>query len=188
MPEFQKPKPAKLVIAVLFSDEARLSLAQEKLQQPFGEIDFTSSFFEFNITNYYQTEMGQPIFRLFYSFKKLISPEDLAPIKLQTIAIEQEIAIANNRKVNLDPGYLDTDKFVFASTKYNGDKIYLANGIWADMTLRYEKGTFLPYPWSFPDFRSGVYDKIFLRIRAIYKKQLRDFLKTSPSFSNEPQR
>jgi hypothetical protein len=66
---------------------------------------------------------------------------------------------------------LDTDKFILASAKANAQKIYLAHGIWADPTLRYEKGRYLPFPWSFPDFRSERYQKTFLRLRDIYKKQ-----------------
>jgi len=73
------------------------------------------------------------------------------------------------RKVNLDPGYLDYDKFVLASAKYNGQKIYLDCGIWADLTLHYEKGKFDPYPWSFPDFKSRMYDGAFLEMRRLYK-------------------
>ncbi|RPJ03325.1 MAG: DUF4416 family protein, partial [Spirochaetaceae bacterium] len=73
------------------------------------------------------------------------------------------------RKVNLDPGILDYDKFVLASAKYNGQKVYLDMGIWADLTLHYEKGKFDPYPWSFPDFKSRIYDGAFMEMRRLYK-------------------
>ncbi|MBN2201839.1 DUF4416 family protein [bacterium] len=75
------------------------------------------------------------------------------------------------RQVNFDPGYMDYDKFVLASAKYNGQKIYLDCGIWADLTLHYEKGRFDPYPWSFPDFKSGLYQEVFQEIRARFKAQ-----------------
>jgi hypothetical protein len=75
------------------------------------------------------------------------------------------------RRVNLDPGIMDYDKFVLASAKYNGQKVYLDRGIWADLTLHYEKGRFDPYPWSFPDFKSRIYDGAFMEIRQLYKKQ-----------------
>ncbi len=166
-------KPVKLIVAVLYAEATRLQLAQQELAKAFGEIDCTSSHFSFEATNYYFNEMGAPIFRLFYSFDRLISPEDLAAIKLRTNDIEQALAVDGKRCVNLDPGYLDTDKFVLASAKYHGYKIYLRNGIWADMTLHYEKGRFTAMPWSFPDFKSGAYEKEFLRMREIYKKQLK---------------
>jgi hypothetical protein len=169
----QSPLPVKLIMAVLYSDEERLLEARGRLIQRFGAIDFISPRFAFEVTDYYVPEMGAPIFRLFYSFEPLVSPGDLANIKLATNALEDVLAVEGQRRVNLDPGYLDTDKFVLASAKYNGQKVYLADGIWADLTLRYEKGHFSAYPWSFPDFRSGEYEKTFLRIREIYKGQLK---------------
>ena len=167
------PLPVKLVVAALYSDENRLAVARERLVQQFGSIDFTSVPFPFEVTDYYVPEMGAPIIRIFYAFEKLASPGELARIKLTTNAIEDELATDGQRQVNLDPGYLDPDKFVLASAKYNGQKIYLSDGIWADLTLHYEKGHFSAYPWSFPDFRSGEYEKAFLRMREIYKGQLK---------------
>lgn len=169
----QSPLPVKLIVAVLHSDENRLFEARERLVEQFGPIDFTSPPFSFEVTDYYVPEMGAPIFRLFYAFADLLSPGDLARIKLATNMIEDQLAIDRQRRVNLDPGYLDHYKFVLASAKYNGQKVYLADGIWADLTLHYEKGHFNAYPWSFPDFRSGAYEKTFLRIREIYKSQLK---------------
>lgn len=168
----QTVKPVKLVVAVLFADETRLPLALKELTEPFGKIDYTSAPFPFEATHYYEQEMGAPIFRRFYSFEQLISPEDLATVKLRANEIEQSLAVNGKRTINLDPGYLDTDKFVLASTKYHGYKIYLRDGVWADMTLHYEKGRFTALPWSFPDFKSGAYEKAFLRVREIYKQQL----------------
>jgi hypothetical protein len=169
----QPPLPVKLIVAALYSDENILLTARERLVQKFGLIDLISPLFDFEVTMYYVPEMGSPQRRLFYSFEKLIAPDELARAKLATNAIEDELAINGQRKVNLDPGYLDTDKFVLASAKYNGQKIYLADGIWADLTLHYEKGHFSAYPWSFPDFRSDEYEKTFLRIREVYKGQLK---------------
>ena len=45
------------------------------------------------------------------------------------------------------------------------------DGIYADLTLRYEKGNYFPFPWSFPDFKEGHYNKMLLRIRELYKQQ-----------------
>jgi hypothetical protein len=169
----QSPIAVKLIVAVLYSDESRLFEGRERMVEQFGPIDFASPPFSFEVTNYYVPEMGAPIFRIFYAFTHLVSPGDLARIKLATNKIEDSLTIDRQRRVNLDPGYLDHDKFVLASAKYNGQKVYLAEGIWADLTLHYEKGRFSAYPWSFPDFRSGAYEKTFLQIREIYKGQLK---------------
>lgn len=166
-------KPVKLIVAVLFADPARLQTARHELTKAFGEIDHSSSHFPFEATHYYAQELGAPILRAFFSFVRLVSPEELAVLKLRTNSLEEMLKVAGKRSVNLDPGYLDADKFVLASAKYHGYKIYLGKGIWADMTLHYEKGRFTALPWSFPDFKSGAYEKEFLQIREIYKRQLK---------------
>lgn len=170
----KEPPLVKLVVAVLYASEELREEARAAMVYLFGEIDFTSETFVFDSTDYYAEEMGQPLSRVFFAFHKLVDPGTLATVKLATNEIEDQLASDNKRHVNLDPGYLDTDKFVLASAKANAQKIYLAHGIWADPTLRYEKGQYLPFAWSFPDFRSGRYQNTFMRLRDIYKKQRRD--------------
>ncbi len=173
-----EPVPVKLICGILFSDEALLGAALEALVERYGHIDYRSPLYPFTITDYYNGEMGTPIQRLFVAFESLISPGALAEIKVACNALEEALAIAGLRKVNLDPGYIDYDKLVLASAKYNAHKIYLDQGIYADPTLHFEKGAYLAAPWAFPDFKSGLYSEAFLRIRARYKGQLRK-LRTS---------
>ena len=167
----QEPGDVKLFMGILYSDTVVLTKSLVVLQEHYGEIDYRSQSFEFAITDYYVHEMGEPIFRLFISFERLIHPKTISRIKIETNDIEVKLALDGNRKVNLDPGYMDYDKVVLASAKYNGQKIYLDDGIWADLTLYFEKGRFHPYPWSFPDFKKGIYEDVFLEIRRRLKKQ-----------------
>ena len=167
------PEPVKLFFGILYSDRSRLDSAVALLEERYGPEDYRSPEFRFLETDYYEAEMGKPIFRVFISFDRLISPGDLATIKTETNQIEDHVSDRGSRKVNLDPGYMDYDKVVLASAKYNGQKIYLDLGIWADLTLHYEKGGYHPYPWSFPDFKKGIYDRVFLDMRALFKKQRR---------------
>ncbi len=161
----------KLFTGVLYTDEKLLQRTKAALEEYYGSIDFESDTFEFTISEYYRPEMGWPIFRLFWTFDPLINPKQIAKIKIECNDIENALAVRGKRKINLDPGYMDYDKIVLASAKYNGQKVYLDYGIYADLTLRYEKGDFYPYPWSFPDFKGGDYNKTFLRIREIFKVQ-----------------
>ena len=167
------PDPVKLFLGILYSDEDLLQRAKKILQEKYGSIDYESQSFPFTITNYYVPEMGSPIFRIFLSHEPLIQPNEIARIKLETNEIEDQLVLDGKRKVNLDPGYMDTCKAVLASVKYNGPKIYLDRGIYADLTLQYEKGRFHSFPWSFPDFKTGQYERSFLRIRELYKTQLK---------------
>ncbi len=164
-----EPEPVKFFVAILYSDADLLEKAIGVLQEKFGRIDYRSPAFEFKVTDYYEAEMGEPIYRKFVSFEKLINPGELAAIKIATNQLEDELAVDGRRKVNLDPGYMDFHKVILASAKYNSQKIYLDHGIYADPTLWYEKGEFKPYPLSFPDFKAGVYNQTFLHIRGLFK-------------------
>jgi len=170
----QEPVPAKLLCGVLYSDRDKVNQAYEMLESRWGSLDWRSKEFPFDITDYYVKEMGSPIYRIFLSFRELINPREIVQIKLECNKIEDVLAANGQRRVNLDPGYMDYDKVVLASAKYAGHKIYLDDGIYADVTLMYRKGKYHPTMWSFPDFRSDCYQGIFMYIRTLYKKQLRN--------------
>lgn len=170
------PVPVKLICGILYSDAALLEAAMSRLEQSYGRIDYHSPHFAFTITDYYVAEMGSPIWRLFCSFHDLISPAELPGIKIACNALEAQLEVESRRKVNLDPGYMDYDKLVLASAKYNAHKIYLDLGIYADATLFYHKGQYQAAPFAFPDFRSGEYNEAFMYIRARYKGELRKIL------------
>jgi len=165
------PPPVNLFVGVLYTDDVLLENAIDALKQRYGVLDYRSSVFDFDVSEYYVPEMGSPIRRIFVSFQPLVLPNAIARIKVETNRIEETLSVGGRRKVNLDCGYLDFDKAVLASAKYNGQKVYLDLGIWADLTLRYEKGNFYPYPWSFPDFKSGRYNRVFLDMRLLYRRK-----------------
>lgn len=92
-----------------------------------------------------------------------------------TTNLEQRLANKSNRQVNIDIGYLDDNKVVLASCKRAGQKIYLADGIWADFIARYKYGRYHTFEWSFPDFKDGRYNDDLVKMRAIYLTQLRQW-------------
>lgn len=168
-----KVKPVKYFVGALFTDKEILNKSINDLENSFSNVDLESDDFPFDITRYYNKEMGEPIFRRFLSFAKLRSPGEIAEAKLTSNATEDKYRINGNRKVNLDVGYIDCDKVVLASAKYGIHKIYINKGIYADMALHYGKGKFTPYPWAFMDFKSDCYYQFFLEVRELYKNQLR---------------
>jgi len=168
--------PVKYFVGALYSAEAILDKALKSLEKQLSPVDCQSKSFPFRVTNYYDEEMGAPLFRKFFSFTGLASPGFLAQAKILTNGTEEQFAIDGRRKVNLDIGYLDYDKVVLASVKYGIHKIFLDAGIYADLALHYEKGKFQPYPWAFLDFRTAEYYPFFLKIRALYKSQVRQFV------------
>ncbi|MFH0919887.1 MAG: DUF4416 family protein [Fibrobacterota bacterium] len=166
------PTTIKTIAAVLTPDQAALEKALAELAPLFGPTDFTGPLLPFDVTDYYEKEMGGPLFRSIVSFTNPGDAGDLACHKRKTMSVEASLRNGSGgRLVNIDTGYLDFDRMVLASVKPGPYKVYMADGIWADLTLHYEKGAFHPMPWTFADFKDGRYNKAFMRIRELFKKQ-----------------
>ena len=146
------------------------------MQKQSWEIQQQSEEFSFDQTDYYTTEMGEGIKRCFLSIKGLQPLESSADWKLKTEEIEQQLSNKGKRRINLDPGYLDLSKVVLLSGKEGSHKIYLRNGVWADLVLLKDKGGYRNFPWTFPDIRTGRYDDFFLQLRAEFKKEKSSWL------------
>lgn len=166
--------PVKVIIGVLTAEPSILSNVYHQLTHHFGNIDYTSELLTFTSTNYYKDEMGTDIHRQFISFENLIDADTLARNKVITNQVEQSyLSIGTTkRRVNLDVGYICLAKLVLASTKDHAHRIYLNNGIYAEITLRYYQKTFQPWEWTYPDYRLPTYINIFNHIRSIYREQL----------------
>jgi len=175
MAEIRKPLPVKLFVGILTSAPTILPTVEERLSELFGPVDSRSDSFPFDMTHYYDQEMGVPISRNFLSFEKLINPSEITEIKVKTNDLESALARENpvvERPVNLDPGYLEQSKIVLASTKNYFHRVLISGGIYAEVTLHFEEGEWRAFPWTFPDYKSGRYDRYFSSLRDLYRRQL----------------
>ncbi len=150
------PKPAKLVISLFMKDKRTLEPICRILTGKFGSVDMIGPWIPFDYTDYYKSEMGSPLFRRMLAFSDLVKQEDLAKIKIITNSIESEYAKGDYRIVNIDPGYMLCERFVLATGKKFTHRIYIGDGIYADLTLMYQKGAFRKLPWTYPDYADGA--------------------------------
>ena len=164
----------KLIIAYLYTNETDFQSILDHCESIWGESDFISEVYSFNMTSYYENEMGPNLNRRFVSFYTLVSANSLAEIKIQSNLLEKKYSLNDNRKINIDPGYLDMDKLILASMKYGRQKIYLGKDVWADPVLHYYKKHFQHFDWTFPDFKDHIYDEELMNIRQLYKKEVRN--------------
>jgi hypothetical protein len=163
----------KLIAAVLWREPAVLDAARRAMTRRWGPADFEGADYPFDVTSYYDPEMGPGLKRRLISFDRLIAPDTITTFKLDAAAIESEYAVGGKRRVNIDVGYLDPHKLVLVSFKYGAMKLYLGSGVWGDIVCLYRKGRFLPREWTFVDFRDGRYAKELMAIRDRYKHRLR---------------
>jgi hypothetical protein len=160
---------AKPIVAVLTSDTSLLDDVIRVLEKHFGECDFRGAWHEFDHSSYYEAEMGSGLKRCMLAFERLVPASDAAAFKGWTSAIEERFGDGRgNRRVNLDAGYVDNLKVALISGKHGGHKVAIADGIWVDVLLSYNKG-WTAFPWAFPDFRDGTYFDDFSAIRKAFK-------------------
>lgn len=168
------PVAAKLVIAVIINGQDSFTNLLAHLTAQFGAVETLSPWYNFDFTSYYEPEMGAPLFRRFIVFKDLIAQETLPDIKLLTNALEKSfLNINGKRHVNLDPGYLTLERFILATGKNFTHRVYLRDGIFADLTLIYTRGAFQTLPWTFPDYATETIRTFLADVRQAYYMELK---------------
>jgi hypothetical protein len=175
MGEIRPTHPVKLFVGLLTSLCDTVPEVEKRLAELFGTVDARSQAYLFNQTQYYDEEMGTPIYRYFLSFEKLIDPSEIAAAKNATNNLEAAYAAHHpqlQRPINLDPGYIEQSKIVLASTKNFFHRIYIANGIYAEVTLHFQDGVWQSFPWTFPDYKTDSYHRFFTFLRNQYREQL----------------
>jgi hypothetical protein len=166
------PKPAKLVIGILLKERLLFAELATRLAARFSPPDLVSPWIPFAYTAYYEKEMGAPLWRRVLAFTGLIAQEGLAQIKLETNAMEHDFRAQGRRRVNIDPGYLLLERFVLATGKNFSHRIYIGQGIYADLTLVFRHGAFHALPWTYPDYADAPLSGFLQRVRGKYAADL----------------
>ena len=168
-----KRKAVKLLVGFIFAKEEIYFKTKHILEKEFGKSDFESIILPFNHTQYYEKELGLNLKRKFLSFARLILPENLAKIKIITNRLERRLTVKNRRQINIDPGLLCLSKLILATTKNYKHRIYLTKGIYAEVTLYYQDKNFRAWDWTYPDYKTSKYIRIFNTVRTIYSQQIK---------------
>ena len=171
-----EPNPVQPIVSVIGRDWDRFWPGLlHAMEAELGPADFISDPFPFTETDYYDTELGTPIQRRILAFEALIAPVRLVDIKLALNELETQYTRPDGtRRVNVDPGILSLERLVLATGKEFTHRIYLGRGIWADLTLLYQRGGWQSLPWTYPDYAGERVQAILSRIRSAYKAKLRN--------------
>lgn len=173
-----QPRPAsraKLVVGFLVRDQELAGGIIDELGKSFGPLDLVSPWLPFDYTDYYAREMGAPLFRRLLAYKTPVAQDKLPVFKHVTNRIETHGAVAGRRRVNIDPGILLLERFVLATGKNFAHRVYLGQGIYADLTLIYRGGLFQALPWTYPDYADARLQAFLLRARHKLQRDLKSF-------------
>lgn len=171
-----QPQPAsraKLVVSLLVRDKSLAGWTIDALGRDFGPLDLVSPWLAFDYTNYYAREMGAPLHRRMVAYKKLVAQDMLPGLKHVTNRVEAMGAIEGRRQVNIDPGLLLRERLVLATGKNFTHRIYIGQGIYADLTLIYRGGAFQVLPWTYPDYADARLQAFLLRARRKLQSDLK---------------
>lgn len=176
MSHLREPLPVKLVFSILYVRVEILQVVCQKIVEQFGEIDKKSAPHAFPYPAFYNQEMGDNISRQFIAMKKLVARGQLVTHKLYTNDLEHEISKVHGqsaRLANIDPGHLAAEKFVLATGKNYTHRIYLDQGVFADLTLMFKDGQYRPLPWTYPDYGENPANSFLNALRSEYLTQVK---------------
>lgn len=169
--------PVVRFCAVISRDASTRRWAVEQLREHWGAVAVNSPPLDFEAGGYYAPSMGQHLKKVLVGFAELADPAELADWKLFTGQLEAQYAEQGvsdvSRPLNLDPGYITEAKLVLATTKDRDHRIYLRDGIFAEVTLSYTGGRWGHHRWSYPDYRVGSVSEFATQCRQRLREHLR---------------
>ena len=142
-----------------------------RVRNEWGELLRLSEPFAFAESEYYRTTMGDELFKQFAVLDPRYDPAMLASDKLVTnrweLEVKADLSATELRPLNIDPGYMTLTKLVLASTKNREHRIYLRDGIYAEVTLGFRDQKWQHMPWTYPDYQRSDFLNFFQRARQV---------------------
>lgn len=173
-----EPIPAKYFVAVMLGPHGSDSSFEVELEAELGPIEARSAEYDFSrFTTYYDEEMGSPVHKHFLVFRDPRPMDRLVETKLFTEALQARHAVTERggrvRRVNLDPGYLTPWSVVLSTVKNQAHRIYMGQGVFAELTLLFRGSSYQPLPWTYPDYSSVPALPFLCDLRSTYMRQLK---------------
>ena len=177
MGDITQHRPVLLIVAMVSRYVDALSWSIQQLSKTHGPVALESPVYDFVETQYYQKTMGDDLKKQFVAFEQLISPDAIVAAKINSNQLEIQFADQNEypqqRPVNLDPGYISEAKLVLATTKDRDHRLYIADGIFAEVTLHYRSKTWCSSRWTYPDYQRADFQQYFTKCRQHLRDQYR---------------
>ncbi len=170
MGSFIQPFPVKPFCAIMAPGTSLLKAARDLVESNWGPCDLTGEIFEVeDYTDYYRERMPAGLLKQFLSFEALRDVETMNQgAKFWSNNMEdRHRSVDGQRRINLDPGYLTLDKLVLYTTKNFSHRLWLRDGLFAEITLSYGRqwGQYQPHDYTYPDYVTPQALDFFLAMR-----------------------
>ncbi|MCF7885066.1 MAG: DUF4416 family protein [Candidatus Marinimicrobia bacterium] len=162
--------------AIMYKNPKIYKITLDKFVSKFGEPLGIGKEYDFSsFTNYYEKEFGTELKKRMLVFDQPQSLQDFHKTKIWSNHLETEISEhRDSRDVNIDPGYLGLSKLVLFSTKNYSHRIYINDGIFAEVTLIYEYSEFKTQSWTYPDYADQKNIAFLSNMRQNIKRKARE--------------
>jgi hypothetical protein len=169
------PTPVKLFVGMFSQHTFLFEKIKKVLEGVYGPVDMESPVWPWEHTDYYTEEMGSGLKRKFIFFGRLIEPEIISDIKLKTVGLEKEYLNEDGgRRINIDPGYMDSARVALVSTDDYSHRVYIGKGTYGEVALIYSGSDYRILPYTYPDFRKREYHDIFKKARLLYQREFKE--------------
>lgn len=169
MSRVQTPEPGRLIISIIYSSMDGLADALKVVERKFSRVQCETTEIPCSSADRYLEEMGHRLSRRFFSFERPVLRDSLPEIKQFCHKTEPRFADRHGdysfRTVNIDPGLLTAANLIVASHREYNHRIYLRDGVWAEIALIYSRNRFTRLPWTSPDYCHSDAIEFFERVR-----------------------
>lgn len=162
-----------LFASVIYNSAVSFDKIRKEIIDSLAEIIYETEEVEFGHTSYYTKEMGDNLMRRFVFLRNEPDPDDVFEYKIKSNKTEELFAVNKQRTVNIDPGYMTLSKVCLLTTKNFSHRIYLRGGIYAEVTLSYQKKKYRTFEWTYPDYASDDIKNIFYYVRNKFNDRFR---------------
>lgn len=115
--------------------------------------------------DYYEKEMGEGLKRIIYFSDTQFEREKIVEAKKWAVEFEKKFSFKNKRSINIDPGLLTLENMILSTGKPYSHRIYLSDGVYADLNYIYRNQTFNSLEWTYPDYAHEEKINQFNKIR-----------------------
>ena len=178
MGEISQPRPVLLFAAITSRHPSAIQWAIGRSVEQWGDVALQSPLFDFTETGFYTKSMGIDLKKKLVAFEGLVDPEQVAANKvlsnLWEVEYNQASEFPEDRPLNIDPGYVTEAKLVLATTKDRDHRIYLQQGIYAEITLHFQSGQWQKSRWTYPDYQRDDFQDFLTKCREFLRERLRE--------------